>query len=355
MSKLVNKNKFGKSGSKFGNKGHQASDEERSDGFDSDHETVSHKSTAKAVKGQPKHDLGNNDDDNAKTTKTGAKFGKKRPPKPQKQAAGGEGDEPEAPSESEDDDDDKNDNKKLTDHPDEAANDIKQSFTKAGIRPPAKLRRLGTVRLEDLEAIQNEEAAAGEADPEFIGGVQEAMDEVETNIRKITLRTKGINDQRRTSLCIDNPETAQNFTEALKIVVSDGEVKAALAKAGLKVGTVGIRVLAAIGGLAIVGAGCFLAIVSVKAAPAKIASSIASQVVSAGEWVDDKVEQRFEKNALKKANAQELIRLIGTNEEAVVEQNTITPEALRKYGEFKLMVAAMNAEKMAALGGSKSV
>lgn len=356
MSKSIGKGKFGKGQTRFGKKGHEASDDDLSDGFGDDNQSGSRTASTKPARGQSRRDLGeDNDNDDEKKTNTGAlaKSGKRKPTKKPKQVGDGDDEDPEAGDQSEGDNDDENEDNKLRDDPDEAADDIKQSFTDAGIRLPPKLRRLGKVRPEDAEAIENEADAAGEADPAFIESVQEALDEVQLSIRNIALKTRGVSDQRRLAICIDNTKTAEKFTEALKIVVSDGEVKASLARAGLKIGTVGIRVLAALSGLAIIGVGSFLAIVSQTKPPAEIAASIASQVVSAGERVDNKVNQKFERDALKKANAQELIKLIGTNEAAVETDRTITPDALRKYREFKLMVATLNAQKQAAMDGSK--
>lgn len=222
-----------------------------------------------------------------------------------------------------------------------------QGFDRAQIKLSPAQRQLLKVMRESNNTTKSEEDSASEPNRAFKQGVLEALDYVDMDIDNITQKTRGVGEKERTAICIKDAETANKFTEALETVTSNQEVDKALkdtASQGV-VGTSGARVLVALGDLALVGVGSFVAIVSQGADSTTIASSISSQVVRDAKLVVEKSNQTFEEGALKKDNAQALMKLMGTNEEEVGESGTMTQGSLRTYEEFKLMVAFLNAEK----------
>ncbi|KAJ4141753.1 hypothetical protein NW768_000970 [Fusarium equiseti] len=253
---------------------------------------------------------------------------------------------------------------KLTDDSEKAADDIKQRFIDIGMRPPTRLRRRGRplhdahddgAEIEDEEddttdaddaSDATEATDATDADVSFFEEIQMTKEDVDEDIDHAIRETRGYPDDRRSAFCIHDQEKAKAFDDALKIVANDGKVKTALAKAGRKGGVVAVRVLAATGGLVIVGMSCFVAIVSEAEVPVNIASVIASQIIKAAELVEKKTDQKFEKDALKKEDAEQLMRLMGTNLSDVEEHGTMSPQALKGFQDFKLMAATLKAQNM---------
>lgn len=222
------------------------------------------------------------------------------------------------------------------------------------MRPPTKLRFKKT-KVSDRGEILVDESVDGEANAEFIGEVAEAMDEVDTEIRNLVRKIKvGTPEARRNAIFLNDADAITRFGKAAETVKNNALVKAALAKVGMKMGGVIISVLAAIGGLAIVGVGSFLTIVSQAGGPAEIAAAIAEQVIKGGQIVNNKVDRKLKKDALKTENAQQLMRLLGTNEELVAEEGTINPTSLATFSQFKLMAAANMRENAAGGEGEEA-
>ncbi|KAF5620264.1 hypothetical protein F52700_11586 [Fusarium sp. NRRL 52700] len=220
-----------------------------------------------------------------------------------------------------------------------------QGFDRADIKiSPAERQMLKTLRGRK-DMIDNEEEPANQPSLALEQGVMKAMEDVDYEIDVLTQMTRGINDERRTAKCINDPETADKFTEALKAVASNHDIQKAVKEAGLGNESIGVRVLAGLGGLALVGVGSFVAIVSQGAESTTIASSISTQIIRDAMLVNGKSDKNFEETALKNGNAQELMKLMGTNEAEVESSGTMSQGALRTYEEYKSMVAFLNAQK----------
>ncbi|KAF5975667.1 hypothetical protein FBULB1_7243 [Fusarium bulbicola] len=220
-----------------------------------------------------------------------------------------------------------------------------QGFDRADINLSPTVRQKLKAMRERKDMIGNEEEPASEPIRALEQGVKNAMEDVDYEIDVLTQMTKGINDERRTAKCIDDPETADKFTEALKAIVSNDKVQKALKDAGLGIGSFGVRVLAGLGGLALVGVGSFVAIVSQGSESTTIASSVSKQVIRDAELVKGEGNKKFDEKATKEGNAKELMKLMGTNEAEVASSGTMSQGALETYTEYKSMVAFLKAEK----------
>ncbi|KAF5705137.1 hypothetical protein FMUND_12216 [Fusarium mundagurra] len=220
-----------------------------------------------------------------------------------------------------------------------------QGFDRADIKLSPEMRQKLKAMRDRKDMIGNEEESASEPSRAIEQGVKIAMEDVDYEIDLLTQKTKGINDERRTAKCIGDPETADKFTEALKAVVSNDKVQKALNDAGLSIGSFGVRVLAGLGGLALVGVGSFVAIVSQGSESTTIASSVSKQVIRDAELAKGKSNEKFDEKALKEGNAQELMKLMGTNEAEVGSSGTMSQGALETYKEYKSMVAFLKTQK----------
>lgn len=236
------------------------------------------------------------------------------------------------------------DSKIVSDSPEEIT---VQGFDRAEITlSPAQRQLLKALRKSNDTAKNGEDAASG-PDNTLKQGVEAAMEEVVYQVELTTQKTRGINGGERTAICIKDPETANKFTEALETVATNQEVDKALKETATQgvAGTSAARVLVALGDLALVGVGSFVAIVSQGADSTAIASSISSQVIRDAKLVADKGNETFEEDALKQDDAQELMKLMGTNEAEVESSGTMSQGALQTYTEYKAMVAFLNAQK----------
>ncbi|KAF5714148.1 hypothetical protein FGLOB1_3648 [Fusarium globosum] len=222
-----------------------------------------------------------------------------------------------------------------------------QGFDRAQIKLSPAQRQLLKALRKSNDTAKNDEDSASEPSNAFKQGVKTAMEDVIYEVENHIQKTRGKDGGERTAMCIKDPETANKFTKALETVVINQEVNKALqetASQGIN-GTSGARVLVALGDLALVGVGSFVAIVSQGADSTAIASSISSQVVRDAKSVVGIGNKTFEEVALQSDDAKELMKLMGTNEAAVGESGTMTQGSLRTYEEFKSMVAFLRAEK----------
>ncbi|KAH6981603.1 hypothetical protein BKA56DRAFT_584178 [Ilyonectria sp. MPI-CAGE-AT-0026] len=347
---MSNKNKpgrkpFGKGKTLFGNRGHGGDDDED---FDNGSD--------------------NNDDDDRSTTKKPVRR-RDRTTGKMDQNPGGPDDDPESGNDDDDDDDtggrtskdpklrrsgkvkrsdieaindedpvDSNDDEEegISEDPEKAAEQIQKSFAAAGIRAPSKLR------LKKPKGDISGEPVEEEANAEFIGQVAKAIDDVDVKIQNIVNKLVPGADaaRRRNAIFLNDQNAIKEFGEAAATVKNDASLNAALAKAGMKVGGFTVSVLAVIGGIALISAGSFLTIVSQAGGPVKIAAAISEQVIKGAETLNNKIDRKLDAAALKKANAMQLMRLLGTTEKDAAEKGTIDQTSVATFNRFRLMVAA---------------
>lgn len=291
-----------------------------------------------------------NDDEEEDGNKSKPGGVKKSGAKNRKGTGPGDGSDKEDGPDNEDDDD----NEELNET-EKTILDIEEVYKLADTRPPRlRFKKLVQKSVTD-DGLDDGGDEEGEPDEEFIKEVQAAMDQVDEDIENQINDIKVIKgpdaDKRRNAIFLNSKELVDMFGEATKQVMNDGQVKAVLAKTGMKVGGVAVRVLSVIGGVALFGVGAFLTVAALgkdKGAAIKVGAAIAKQVIKGGQKVGDKIDDKLDQDKLKSDNAQQLMRLLGTNPMDVVENGTINAQTLAAFSQFKLMAATEKAAEKAA-------
>lgn len=351
---MSNRNKpgrkpFGKGKTLFGNKGPGGDDDEDFDNDSDNNDDDDRSTTKKPVRrrdkttgktdqnpGGPDDDLESGNDDDDDDDDTGG-----RTSKDPKLRRSGKVKPSDIEAINDEDPVDSNDEEEgISDNPEKAAEQIQKSFAAVGLRPPAKLRFKKTNVSPSGEIIG--EPVEEEVNAEFIGQVAEAIDEVDGKIQSMLNKVGSGADpaRRRNAIFLNDEKAIKEFGEAAATVQNNPSLKTALKNAGMKVGGITVSVLAVIGGIALITAGSFLTIVSQAGGPAKIAAAISAQVIKGAETLNNKIDRKLDAAALKKANAVQLMRLLGINEKDAAEKGTIDQTSVATFNRFKLMAAA---------------
>lgn len=251
----------------------------------------------------------------------------------------------------------------------QTALDIAEIYKLAGSRPPTKLRRTKPLAGDNDGPELGEGQDDGEPDEGFINEVKAAMDQIDEDLEKQISQVKAdpslrggisITDlknrvtklkadpKRRGGILIADEAVIDQLGKASKIIQEDGQVKKILPKISMQVGGVAVRVISVIGGVALFGVGTFLTVATCGAdegAGVKAGAAIAKQIIKAGEKLSDMIDKKLEKGKLETAEAKQLMGLLGTNMEAVMEDGSINEGTLATFSKFKLMAAAEKASK----------